>query len=183
MNFFIFHGIYGHPQENWFPWLKKELEIRGFEVIVPKFPTPLNQSLESWLRTIANYEDKINDETIMIGHSLGAAFILDYLDIKNKKIKAAFLVAGYFKLINNEFDEMNRSFVGRDFNWPKIKKNCSKFFVIGSDNDQYIPLEATKEMAKMLDAELKIVHNGGHLNAKAGFTSFPVLLKTILKIT
>ena len=182
MNFFIIHGVYANPDANWFPWLKKELESRGFEMIVPKFPTPLNQSLESWLRTIEKYENKIKDETIMIGHSLGAAFILDYLDIKNKKIKAAFLVAGYFKLINNEFDEMNRSFVGRDFNWPKIKENCSKFLVIGSDNDRYIPLEATKEMAKMLGAELKIVNNGGHLNKKAGYDKFPLLLDLILKI-
>jgi len=30
MNFFIFHGIYGNPEENWFPWLKKELEKKGF---------------------------------------------------------------------------------------------------------------------------------------------------------
>ena len=46
MNFFIIHGIYATPEANWFPWLKKELESRGNEVIVPKFPTPLDQSLE-----------------------------------------------------------------------------------------------------------------------------------------
>ncbi len=37
MNFFIIHGIYGHPEENWFPWLKKELEkfkhSAGHEVV------------------------------------------------------------------------------------------------------------------------------------------------------
>jgi len=28
---FIVHGWGGHPEEGWFPWLKKELERRGFE--------------------------------------------------------------------------------------------------------------------------------------------------------
>ena len=179
MNFFIFHGIYGNPKENWFPWLKQELEIKGFEVIVPKFPTPFDQSLESWLRTIAKYEDKINEETVLIGHSLGAAFILDFLEIRNKKIKAAFLVAGFHKLLNNEFNELNKTFVGRDFDWQKIKDNCNKFFVVASDNDPYIPIEIAEEMAKLLNAELKIIHNGGHLNKKAGFDKFPFILNVV----
>ena len=176
MNFFIIHGVYGNPQENWFPWLKAELEKKGFEVIVPKFPTPINQSLESWLRVIKKFEDKINEETILIGHSLGAAFILNYLEQTNKKIKSAFLVAGYHKLLDNKFKELNKTFVDKEFDWKKIKKNCNKFFVFGSDNDEYISLEITKELAKNLDAELKIIHNGGHLNKKAGYDKFPELL-------
>ena len=183
MNFFIFHGIYGHPQENWFPWLKKELESRGFEVIVPKFPTPINQTRESWLRVILKYEERMNNETVLIGHSLGAAFILDYLEQTNKKIKAAFLVAGYHKLINNEFDELNKTFVGREFNWEKIKGNCGKFFVIASDNDPYIPLGINEELAEILDGELIVVHKGGHLNKKAGFDQFPQLLEIINQTT
>lgn len=182
MNFFIFHGIYGHPKENWFPWLKKELGKKGFEVIVPKFPTPLDQTRESWLRIISKYGQKINNETVLIGHSLGAAFILDYLEQTNKKIKAAFLVAGYHKLMNNEFDELNKTFVGRKLNWSKIKQNCKKFFVITSDNDPYIPLEVNEELARILDAELKIIRNGGHLNKKAGYDKFPELLDLVSKI-
>jgi predicted alpha/beta hydrolase family esterase len=44
-NIFIIHGSYGNPDENWFPWLKKELEQEGHKVFVPKFPTPEDQSL------------------------------------------------------------------------------------------------------------------------------------------
>lgn len=183
MSFFIIHGMYGHPQENWFPWLKKELESIARECIAPKFPTPFDQSLESWLRTIAKYEDKINQDTIMIGHSLGAAFILNYLERTKKKIKAAFLVAGYHKLIVNEFKELNKTFVGKRFDWEEIKHNCNKFFIFASDNDPYIPLEINKEMAKVLDAELVVIHNGGHLNKKAGFDKFPLLLDYIQKIS
>jgi len=91
MNFIIIHGVYSNPEDNWFPWLKKELEGQGYEVIVPKMPTPLDQSLESWLRVFSNYESKINEETVLIGHSLGSAFILNYLEKTGKKIKAAII--------------------------------------------------------------------------------------------
>ena len=179
MNFIIIHGIYGHPDENWFPWLKEELEAKGHEVIIPKFPTPINQSREKWLEALSKYEGKITEDTIMIGHSLGAPFILNYLEQSNKKIKAAFFVAGYHKLLNNEFYELNKTFVYKEFNWEKIKKNCGKFFVIASDNDEYIPLETNKELAKILNAGLTVIHNGGHLNKKAGFVKLPIILKMI----
>ena len=182
MNFFIIHGVYANPSANWFPWLKKELEKRGYEVIVPKFPTPLDQSLESWLRVFANYENKIDEETIMIGHSLGATFILNYLEQTNKKIKAAFFVAGFFKRLNSPYDEVNKTFIDKNFDWNKIKNNCRKFIVIASDNDEYISLDLSKELAKNVNAELIIIHNGGHLNKQAGFEKFPMLLDLISKI-
>ena len=180
MNFFIIHGVYANPGANWFPWLKKELESRDFEVIVPKFPTPFDQSLESWLRTIKNYEEKITNETILIGHSLGTAFILNYLEKTNKKIKAAILVAPFHKLLGIEYDELNKTFVGKEFNWEKIKNSCNKFFVFASDNDEYIPFEITEELTKNLNAEITLVPNGGHLNKKSGYDIFPLLLDCII---
>lgn len=180
MNFFIIHGVYANPDANWFPWLKNELEKKGFEVIVPKFPTPLDQSLESWLRVFSDYKNKISEETIMIGHSLGASFILSYLEKTNKKIKAAFLVAGFFKLLNSPYDEINKSFIDKEFDWNKIKNNCEKFIVIGSDNDEYISPGMSKELAKNVNAELIIVHNGGHLNKESGYDTFPLLLECIM---
>ena len=44
----IIHGSYGSPDENWFPWLKKELQKIGYKVFVPAFPTPKNQKLGVW---------------------------------------------------------------------------------------------------------------------------------------
>ncbi|MDP2641835.1 MAG: alpha/beta hydrolase [bacterium] len=35
---FIIHGWEGNPEEGWFPWAKKELEKKGFEVNVPSMP-------------------------------------------------------------------------------------------------------------------------------------------------
>ncbi len=180
MNFFIIHGVYANPEENWFPWLKKQLESMNYEVIVPKFPTPLDQSLESWMRVFSNYESKINEETVMIGHSLGAAFILNYLEKTNKKIKAAYLIAGFHKLLGNQYDDLNKTFVGKEFNWEKIMQSCNKFFIFASENDPYIPFEISKELTEKLNAEFNIVPNGGHLNKESGFEEFYLLLECII---
>ena len=82
MKFVIIHGAYGNPSENWIPWLRESLEKLG-EVIVPEFPTPEGQSLENW----RNVFDSSDENTILIGHSLGPAFILDILE--RNKAKAA----------------------------------------------------------------------------------------------
>ena len=117
----------------------------------------------------------------MIGHSLGAAFILDYLEQTGKGIKAAFLVAGCHKLLDNEFKELNKTFVDKKFNWNKIIENCENFYVVASDNDPYMPLEVNRELNMLVDGELHIIKNGGHLNSKAGFDRFPELLNIISK--
>ena len=90
-NVFIIHGAYGHPNENWFPWLKSELEKLGCKVFVPKFPTPENQSLENWLKVFKDYKQYLNENSIVVGHSLGPAFLLNILENLDKPIKAAFL--------------------------------------------------------------------------------------------
>lgn len=179
MNFFIFHGVYANPEANWFPWMKKELEKKGYEVLVPKFPTPLDQSLESWMRSIAKYEDRINKDTVLIGHSLGAAFILDYLEKASKKIYAAFLIAPFHKQLGSSYDELNKTFIDKQFDWEKIKSSCSKFFIFASDNDRYIPFDITKELIKKLNAKFHLVANGGHLNKESGCDKLPILLETI----
>lgn len=35
----ILQGWYQKPNSNWYPWLKKELEKRGYKVFLPDLPT------------------------------------------------------------------------------------------------------------------------------------------------
>lgn len=181
MKAFIIHGSFSGPDKNWFPWLKSELESAGFQVFVPEFPTPEGQNLESWLKVFKDYEDKMDEDTIIIGHSLGCAFILNVLEKLKNPLCACFLVSSFTRLENNL--EVNKTFTDRDFDWDKIKKGSGKFFVIHSDNDPHIPLEKAKEIADSLDAEFDVVKDGGHFNEESGYTEFPFLLRKILEVT
>ena len=93
-NVFIIHGAYGHPKENWFPWLKSELEKLDCRVFIPQFPTPEDQSLETWLKVFEEYKQYLDEDSVVVGHSLGPAFLLDILEKLDKPVKATFFVSG-----------------------------------------------------------------------------------------
>ena len=179
-NVFIVHGVEGYPGENWFPWLKKELESLGCNVFVPQFPTPENQILNNWLAVLNEYKDYLNDESIVVGHSLGVPFLLNVIEAN--PVKAAFLVAGFTGKAGNEFDESMKTFAQREFNWENIRKNCKHFEVFHSDNDPYLSLEKGKEIAEKLGVELNLIKGAGHFNREAGYTEFPLLLNRIKEI-
>ncbi len=183
MNVIMIHGAYGTPEENWFPWLKTELEKAGYTVSVPKFPTPDGQDLENWLRVFDEYKGHLDEDTIFIGHSLGPAFILTVLEQIDRPIKASFLVAGFIGLLNNtEFDKINKTFVNKRFNWDKIRANCPRFFTYASDNDPYVPLNKTDELSEKLGTKTIIMNKAGHFNAAAGYTTFQRLLEDVLNV-
>ncbi len=176
MKIFIIHGSYGSPDENWLPWLKKELEALGHQVTIPKFPTPENQSLTSWIKVIERYN--IDKDSIVIGHSLGPAFLLHI--IENQPVKAAFFVAPFISALNKpEFDKVNETFYIKKINWNQIKRNCTKFYIFHSDNDPYVPLEKAKELANKLGVKAILVKGAGHFNVATGYDKFELLLEKI----
>lgn len=179
-NAILIHGTYGNPEENWFPWLTKELEGEGYEVTVPAFPTPAGQDIDAWQGVFASYGDSLDPETILIGHSLGAAFVLDILERSPRPIRTAYLVAGFLgPLGNQKFDTLNRTFVERSFDWETIKQNAEQIFVIASDNDPYVPESEGYDIASRLETEPIIVEGAGHFNTQSGYEAFEGLLHLI----
>jgi predicted alpha/beta hydrolase family esterase len=183
-NAIVIHGTEGYPEENWFPWIKVELEQRGYKVTVPQFPSPpvVPAKLTEWFTVLDAHRDKINEETLLIGHSLGGVFTLRILEKLEKPVRAAFLTGtpiGKKPILNYDRD---MSFSGFNFDWDTIKQNAEDFVVFQSDDDPYVGLENGKQLASHLGVELHFVPNAGHFNAKAGYTEFPELLKTIDEI-
>lgn len=180
VNIFIIHGSYGNPEENWIPWLKSGLERCGCKVFVPKFPTPDGQSLQAWQEIFKKFDPYLQEDSIVVGHSLGPAFLLSVLEGLDHPIGAAFFVAGFTGLLDNpNFDEINATFTTKRFDWTRINDNCRKFYVLNSDNDPYVPIEKGKDLASHLNTELILVKGAGHFNKSSGFTKFPMLLDLI----
>lgn len=176
----IVHGAFGSPTENWFPWLREKLEEKEVHVVVPHFPTPEHQELKVWLKTLDEEIGTYPPDLLMVGHSLGSAFILRKLEQLKKPIKAAYLVSGFLGSIGQpQFDEINANFFEKPFDWKVIRKNCQRFYVYNGDNDPYVPLDMGRELARKVGVRIRIVKGGGHINAASGYREFPRLLKDI----
>ncbi|KKP59699.1 MAG: hypothetical protein UR54_C0025G0006 [Candidatus Roizmanbacteria bacterium GW2011_GWA2_34_18] len=184
-NVFIIHGSNGSPQENWFPWLKKELEKLGHQVFVPQFPipkvpTPGGHKLFEWTKTSDGYKQYINGDTIFVAHSRGCIFTYHYLAKNKSSILATFLIAPWINYIWYPNYKKIDSFHEVPFNWEKTRQGSRYFEVYQSTNDE-TPVSEGKEIAKNLNAKLIVVKNAGHFNVASDkkFVKFPLLLKNI----
>lgn len=178
-NVFIIHGTGGYPGENWFPWLKAEVEKRGHTAMVPQFPTPENQTLENWFATMEQYRAQYASDSLIVGHSLGGAFSLRVLEAAPVQIRAAFLVSSPIGVPPIKNMEGDRPFIGHPFDWEKIKVAARRFEIFHSDNDPYVGLGNGQQLAANLNVKLNFVPNCGHFNATAGFLKFERLLELI----
>jgi predicted alpha/beta hydrolase family esterase len=178
--YIIIHGTKGSPSGNWFPWLAAELGAKNAEVVIPEMPTPQGQSLESWFAAFYRQAGTIDSETCIIGHSLGAVFLLRYLERCLNPIGCAVFVAGFIGLLGKyEYDRLNASFIACPFDWGTIRINSGRILCIAGDNDPYVPLAQPTELADKLGANLQVVRGGGHLNSESGYESFPSLLEQL----
>ena len=180
---FINHGYMGNTEENWFPWLKKEVE-KNIKCIIPNYPIDRDKHFyDYWKKELNRYLDYINEDTILIGHSSGCAFTIKYLIKNNIKINKLILVCGFNNYYSDDINDfhniVNKTFYVSDDELVKIKDLCNEIICIYGDNDPYIPQNVFKDLANKLEAKELIIHNGGHLNKEAGYDKFEEILKYI----
>ncbi|MEK7591987.1 MAG: alpha/beta fold hydrolase [Patescibacteria group bacterium] len=184
---FIIHGSYGHPGENWFPWLKDELEKIGHRVCVPQFPCPKSNApsdgthdIHKWFEVFLPYMQYLDRDTIIVAHSRGCVFLYHLLQRLNTPIHTALFVGPFLHHWMRKDWTADENDAQIPFDWSKIKKNIYFRVVYQSTNDE-IPIEEGKEIAKNLDAEFILIRNAGHFNIAYDkrFKKFPLFLKKI----
>lgn len=158
-NALILHGTGNDSEDNWFPWLKKELEKRRYKVWVPDLPQAHNPNLERYNKLIfENWE--FDEDSIIIGHSSGAFAILGILEKlpKNLVIEKAILVSGFVSDLG--FRAINELFL-RPLDYSKIKGKVKKFVLIHSDDDPYVPVWHGRVLKEKLGEGAKLVIMSG----------------------
>ena len=178
--FFIIHGSFGNSKEHYLPWLKDELEKQG-EVIALDFPIGVgSQCYENWSKVLDEYKEKIDEETIFIGRSIGPVFSVKYIMENNLFIDKLISISGFnnYSVDGGDYDKVNESmFVN---NLEEFKSHCHQTICIISENDPYVSLSALKEFAATIANNTINIKDGGHFNSDSGYGErFEYLLKII----
>jgi hypothetical protein len=177
---FIVHGFTSSPNAGWIPYIMQELKdknIYSHSIFMPNSEEPV---LEEWVNQIKNVINFCKNDTIyLVGHSLGCAAILKFLENTNVLMGGVFLVGG--RIIKSE-NKLTENFYKEDFDFDSIKNNSNKFVIIHGEKDDVVDVSNAYELAAKLNTEPCVVQNGNHFTGSTGYKTFPLLLEKILEV-
>src|SRR3989344_2580548 len=177
----IVHGWSGNPQDNWLPWLRKELEKLGYKVLVPSMPDADTPEIKKWVKHLSSIVGTPDKNTYFIGHSMGCQTILRYLETINEPVGGALFVAGWFKLENMEDEEeekIAKPWIETPINLEKVKLVLPKSILIIADNDPFGAVEENRKRFSEVVTEEIVLHNAGHIEKSRK----PVILSQFLSL-
>src|SRR5438093_12735861 len=153
----IFHGTGGHPSYCWYPWLGARLEARGYEVEIPHYPGLNQEPIETFLPTVLGRHD-FAEQTVLVGHSGGAALLLSVLEHLDLPVAQAILVAGYSTPPNTSEEPVLQD----TYDWDAIKAHVRDVYFVNSIRDPYgCDAEQARRMFEQLGGT-QIVRDDGH---------------------
>jgi uncharacterized protein len=158
-------------------WKNKLISQLGnnFDVLILKMPNPANAKYSQWKIIFDKVAPLLENNVVLIGHSLGGIFLAKYLSENKfpKKILASILIAA-------PYDEENSEEPLADFN---LRKNLARFakqggriFIYQSKDDPVVPFaNLAKYQQDLPKAVVRIFKKRGHFNQE----KFPELAKEI----
>ncbi|MFH1787299.1 MAG: alpha/beta hydrolase [archaeon] len=182
MNCIIVHGLnivkgFNQNELDWIPWIKKELEKREIDCDTPLMPRSWNPNYDEWKEEFEKLD--IGENSILIGHSAGGAFLVRWLGETKQRIKKLILVAPA-KVID---DFNGRLEIFYDFNVDdSIKNRVGEIVIFFSDTERKGIKEAVKLYSHMFEIVPIELKNKGHfIENHMGTKEFPELLNEIFK--
>lgn len=183
VNCIIVHGIEFSRRKipinerHWLPWVRDELIKRGISATNPLMPVPWKPDYDSWKDEFE--KQKINEDTILIGHSCGGAFVVRWLGDMRKRIRKLILVAPGKKHKDSP-EILNKNMY--DFETDRSIRERVEEIVVFISNDEYHRIENAKSYVDELGARLVELKNKGHfLDREMGGKEFPELLREVLE--
>ncbi|MFH1364357.1 MAG: alpha/beta hydrolase [Candidatus Aenigmatarchaeota archaeon] len=183
---FIVHRWEGNPEADWYPWLKKQLEEKGFQVEVPAMPDPDSPKIDEWVSFLREKVGDPDENTYFVGHSIGCQTILRYLEtVPDTRIGGVVLVAGWINLTSEVTEKPEEYHVAKPWleapiEWDKIRNN--NFVAVFSDNDPYVPIGDAKIFQEKLGARVVFESRKGHFTEEENVRELLIVLNELLRM-
>lgn len=162
--------------KHWLPRAKQQLVKNNIPTLTPSMPSPWAPEYEKFKEEFEKYP--VNENSILIGHSCGCAFLVRWLGNNKNKIAKLILVAPW--KINDEWDEKRELFYTYDID-PSIKERVDEIIMFTSDNEEAAGKESLEIFKKILGGKIIELKNHGHYTKGDMWTDeFPELIHAVL---
>lgn len=171
------HGNGGgdiNAPDGWFPWVKKELEKHGLQVISQNFPDPVYARKEYWLPFLEKLG--VDENTILIGHSSGAVAAMRYAE--NHQILGSILVSACYTDLGMKSEAIS-GYYDSSWLWDDIKNNQQWIIQFHSTDDPLIPIEEARFIHKHLQSDYIEDSNQQHYGYPVDKLEFPEIVTKI----
>ena len=127
-----FHENGGPTNFAWLPWIRDQLTAYGIPAELPEMPVPYDPDYRAWEATADRMQ--IGPETDVVGHSLGAGFLLRYFsEHPDKRVGRMALVA---PSLGKRWDAEARKKFFDDFTLdPELAQRTGGLVIFHSDGD------------------------------------------------
>ncbi len=163
---------------HWLPWVQKQLLLKNILAQTLELPKPYEPVYEEWAKVFNQL--KVDDETILIGHSCGAGFLVRWLSENKVRSGKVALVAPFLDPEN----EIKSEFFNNFEIDSKLKERTGGISIFYSVDDWGKIITSVNQIRDSIPGiELKEFLDRGHFitvdNIKAD--TFPELLKWLLE--
>ena len=165
------------PNDNWFPYLKLELEKLGHNVVSRQFPDTDLARASYWLPFLKN-ELGADEYSILVGHSSGAIAAMRFA--QENKVLGSVLVGSYYTDLGMEKEKLSGYFE-RPWDWDAIKNNQQWIVQFASVDDPWIPIDEPRFVREKLESEYYEHDKQGHFGGDYYKPEFPELFDVLKK--
>lgn len=146
----LLHGWKSSSKSCFIPWLKRELEAEGHEVVTLDMPNPFLPDVIEQADYVLS-KVKFDENTILLGHSLGSVVSYRILEKLKTPIHKLILVAGLIEPKFRDHDRLLAKYLmSWKFDFDKIKKNVGDIIILEDDKDVIIPDGESKVIQQAL---------------------------------
>ena len=167
-------GSPSSSNRHWLPWLQKQLVMADYLVDTPEMPRAYEPDYPLWKSLFERY--RVDEDTVLIGHSCGGGFLLRWLSENRATPKRVILIAPWIDPTRETCPEF--------FAFTIDPRLCARteLHLWESDNDA----ENTMESGRRIRAALPDIHHRvfpgmGHFCIEdMGSEAFPELAELAL---
>jgi len=163
--------------KHWMPWAQEQLIKNGIPTELPTIPTPWEPQYDNFKSVFEQFD--IDENTILIGHSCGSAFLVRWLGENPRKIFKLILVAPW-KVASKE-----KVFREKFYGYPideTIKDRTGEIIMFTADDETENGKKSLKFFYDALGGKIIELKGRGHYTrGDMGTEEFPELIDKIVK--